>query len=226
MSYSTKPWDPTETSSKIEATSATETSEGESSKTSSWWPTWYPTKTSSKVEAASATEMREGESSKTPCPPTLCKSEEASKTPCTTTPCEGEKRTESLYPQESTKAEGYPTPTYTYPTQAPEASGYAKRTTSFQGRSLSIDEYQRTEQSRTFGRLDRENTILQKQVSCYHRSWHTTLDLLREAFEAALLIRSALDSYDTKVSVAKKEWLASWGIYRETPDGLKYPLPE
>ncbi len=89
-----------------------------------------------------------------------------------------------------------------------------------------IDEYQQTEQSSTLQRLEEENAILQKQVSCYQRSWHTTLELLEGAFEAVLLIQRSLDDCNTEVDVAKKGWLAFWGIYMETPAGLKYPLPD
>ena len=89
-----------------------------------------------------------------------------------------------------------------------------------------IDEYQLTEQLSTLRRLDEENRILQKQVSCFQRSWHTAMDLLEEAFEAVLLIQRALDDCNTEVNDAKKEWLAFWGIYTETPEGLRYPLPK
>ena len=89
-----------------------------------------------------------------------------------------------------------------------------------------IDAYQWTEQSSTLRRLEEENRILQKQVSCFQRSWHTTMDLLEEAFEAALLIQRALDDCNTEVHAARKGWLAFWGIYIESAEGLKYPLPE
>jgi len=89
-----------------------------------------------------------------------------------------------------------------------------------------IDEYQWTEQSSTLRRLDEENRILQRQVSCYQRSWHATMDLLQDTFEVVLLIRCALDDCVTKVNVAKREWLAFWGIYMETTEELNYPLPK
>ena len=51
-----------------------------------------------------------------------------------------------------------------------------------------IDEYQQTEQSSTLQRLEAENAILQKQVSCYQKSWHTTLELLDVSSKRAVKI--------------------------------------
>jgi hypothetical protein len=89
-----------------------------------------------------------------------------------------------------------------------------------------IDEYQEMEHFRTRGRFYEENRFLQKHISCYQRSWHATMNLLEEAFEAVLLIQRSLNDCDAEMHVAKKEWLALWNVYVETTEGLEYPLPE
>lgn len=87
-----------------------------------------------------------------------------------------------------------------------------------------IDEYQWTKQSSTLRELKEENRILQQQVSCYEKSWHTTMNLLQETFKIVLLIRDALNDYDVKVSITKKEWLTFWNIHTKLSERLNYAL--
>lgn len=85
-----------------------------------------------------------------------------------------------------------------------------------------IDDFQRTEDGKTIERLTEENTLLQKQIVCYMTSHHTTMNLLQEAFEATILIKTALEESHYKNLAAKTDWLGFWGIYQEIAEMFGY----
>ena len=85
-----------------------------------------------------------------------------------------------------------------------------------------VDDFQRMEELMTIERLEKEISALQCQISCHQRSVRTTLDLLKEAFEAAVLIKTALQVCDEEEELANADWLAFWGIHIETRSALEY----
>ena len=85
-----------------------------------------------------------------------------------------------------------------------------------------IDEFQRAEEEKTIERLTEENTLLQQQILCYRTSRYTTMNLLQEAFEATILIKTALEESHFKNLAAKTDWLMFWGIYQEIAETFGY----
>ena len=83
-----------------------------------------------------------------------------------------------------------------------------------------VDEFQMMEEQGKIEGLEADIAALRHQISCYQRSWRATLDLVREAFEAALLIQTSLRTCDEEEERANKDWLAFWGIHMEAPSKL------
>jgi hypothetical protein len=85
-----------------------------------------------------------------------------------------------------------------------------------------VDEFQEMEERETLDRLEKENATLRHQLLCYQRSYRATMDLFKEAFEAVLLIQTALQTCSEEEEKANSDWLAFWGIRMETPSNLTY----
>lgn len=85
-----------------------------------------------------------------------------------------------------------------------------------------IDEFQRAEEEKTIERLTEENILLQQQIVCYTTSQYTAMNLLQEAFEATILIKTALEESHYKNLAAKTDWLGFWGIYQEIAEMFGY----
>lgn len=50
------------------------------------------------------------------------------------------------------------------------------------------------------------------------------MNLLQETFKIVLLIQDALNDYNVKVSITKKEWLTFWSIHTKLSERLNYAL--
>jgi hypothetical protein len=85
-----------------------------------------------------------------------------------------------------------------------------------------VDEFQKMEELETLDRLEKENAMLRHQVLCYQRSLRATADLFKEAFEAVLLIQTALQTCNEEEEVANRDWLAFWGVHMERPSNLAH----
>jgi hypothetical protein len=85
-----------------------------------------------------------------------------------------------------------------------------------------VDEYQEREEREKLNRLMEENAMLRHQVSCYRRSLRATTDLFKEAFEAVLLMQTAIETCNEEESRANRDWLAFWGVHMERPSNLAY----
>jgi hypothetical protein len=85
-----------------------------------------------------------------------------------------------------------------------------------------VDEFQKMEELETLDRLEKENATLRHQLLCYQRSCRATMDLFKEAFEAVLLIQTALQTCNEEEEKANRDWLAFWGVHMETPSNLAY----
>jgi hypothetical protein len=85
-----------------------------------------------------------------------------------------------------------------------------------------VDKYQKMEEGRTLNRLEKENAMLRHQVLCYQRRLRASADLFKEAFEAVLLIQSALQTCNEEENGANRDWLAFWGIHMERLSKLAY----
>ncbi len=85
-----------------------------------------------------------------------------------------------------------------------------------------IDDFQKREELSTIESLEKEISTLKCQISCHQRSLRVTLDLLQEGFDAAVLIKTALQACDEEEEMANADWLAFWGIYIEPRSALEY----
>lgn len=73
-----------------------------------------------------------------------------------------------------------------------------------------------TEELKAIKRLKRENTLVRHHIIRCEKSWNLTIYLLQEAFEVALLVQTVLEEKDDIEALAKKKWLAFWGIHIES----------
>jgi hypothetical protein len=85
-----------------------------------------------------------------------------------------------------------------------------------------VDEFQMMEERETLDRLEKENATLQRELLCYQRSRRATMDLFKEAFEAIVLMQTALHTCNEEEEKAKTDWLAFWGVHMEAPSNLTY----
>jgi hypothetical protein len=85
-----------------------------------------------------------------------------------------------------------------------------------------VDEYQRMQQRETLDRLEKEKAALRRQLLCCQRSYRATMGLVKEAFEAVVLMQTALQTCNEEEEKADSDWLAFWGIRMETPSNLTY----
>ncbi|RVX70300.1 hypothetical protein B0A52_05633 [Exophiala mesophila] len=104
----------------------------------------------------------------------------------------------------------------------PSISNYDDDDLSMEALLKRIDDFQRREEMITIERLEKEILSLRYQISCYQRSLHVTFNLLQEAFDAAILIKTALQKCDEEEEMANADWLAFWGIHIETRSALEY----
>ncbi|KAJ8992735.1 hypothetical protein HRR80_002781 [Exophiala dermatitidis] len=105
---------------------------------------------------------------------------------------------------------------------SPSISNYDDDDLSMEALLKRIDDFQRREELITIERLEKEISSLRYQISCHQRSLHVTFNLLQEAFDAAVLIKTALQTCDEEEEMANADWLAFWGIHIETRSALEY----
>lgn len=105
---------------------------------------------------------------------------------------------------------------------SPTISNYDDDDLSMEALLKRIDDFQRREELITIERLEKEISSLRYQISCHQRSLHVTFNLLQEAFDAAVLIKTALQACDEEEEMANADWLAFWGIHIETRSALEY----
>jgi hypothetical protein len=85
-----------------------------------------------------------------------------------------------------------------------------------------VDEFQKMEERETLDRLEKENATLRRELLCHQRSCRATMDLFKEAFEAIVLVQTALQTCNEEEEKANTDWLAFWGVRMETPSNLTY----
>lgn len=85
-----------------------------------------------------------------------------------------------------------------------------------------VDNFQKMEELDTIERLEGENAILRHQISCYKRCLRVTMELFKETFESALLIRNALHDCNVEKEKADQDWLTFWGIRLRDASAMAY----
>jgi hypothetical protein len=85
-----------------------------------------------------------------------------------------------------------------------------------------VDEFQKMDERETLDRLEKENATLRRQLLYHQRSYRATMALFKEAFEAVVLMQTALQTCNQEEENANSDWLAFWGVRMETPSNLTY----
>lgn len=85
-----------------------------------------------------------------------------------------------------------------------------------------VSEETRTQEYETIASFMRENQALEEELALYRKSWDGAILLANEVIQAITIIRKSLITVGTRVKGAEKDWLAFWGIYKES---LRDPRP-
>jgi len=79
-----------------------------------------------------------------------------------------------------------------------------------------VSEELRAQEYETVAAYIRENQALEEELALRRRAWGGTIMLADEVIQASANIKSSLITIDANVASAEKEWLAFWGIYKES----------
>ena len=74
----------------------------------------------------------------------------------------------------------------------------------------------RTQEYETIASFMRENQALEEELARHRKAWDTAIIMANEVIQAITTIRKNRIIVDAKVAGAEKDWLAFWGIYRES----------
>jgi len=99
---------------------------------------------------------------------------------------------------------------------APEASPYPAAENGPTYLIHKVSEETRTQEYETIASFMRENQVLEEELALHQKAWNETIILANEVIQAITTIRKSLITADTKVAGAEKDWLAFWGIYKES----------
>ena len=61
-----------------------------------------------------------------------------------------------------------------------------------------------------------ENKRLEEELVLYRKAWNGTIKLANEAIQAITSFERIIFRVNTKVARAERDWLAFWGIYKES----------
>jgi hypothetical protein len=79
-----------------------------------------------------------------------------------------------------------------------------------------VSEETRAQEYQTIDSYIRENQALEEELALHRRAWNGTIMLANEVVQAITIIKKSLITVDANVASAEKEWLAFWGIYKES----------
>ena len=79
-----------------------------------------------------------------------------------------------------------------------------------------VSEETRAQEYQTIDSYIRENQALEEELALHRRAWNGTIMLANEVIQAITIIKKSLITVDANVASAEKEWLAFWGIYKES----------
>jgi hypothetical protein len=79
-----------------------------------------------------------------------------------------------------------------------------------------VEEFQKRDRLDTLEKLTAKNSFLQTQIRRYQREWYVTIDLLLKTHDSLLRMQNALGKCFQEQIGAEKNWLAFWGIKRDS----------
>ena len=79
-----------------------------------------------------------------------------------------------------------------------------------------VSEETTAQEYQTIASYIRENQALEEELALHQRTWNGTIMLAHEVIQGSAIIKKSLITVDANVASAEKEWLAFWGIYKES----------
>jgi hypothetical protein len=79
-----------------------------------------------------------------------------------------------------------------------------------------VSEEIRKQEHQTIVSYLKENQALEMELALYRREWNGTIMLANEVIQAITVIKKSQVTLNTSLESAEKDWLAFWGIYKES----------
>lgn len=101
-------------------------------------------------------------------------------------------------------------------TPRPASSVYSDDASIMTALIQKVTEETRLQEYETLCTFMRENRELKDVVASYQRTWNRTIMLVNEAIQAITTTKKSLVTINSHIAKAEKDWLAFWGIYKES----------
>jgi hypothetical protein len=108
------------------------------------------------------------------------------------------------------------------PNPRPTSSVYSDDISLMTGLTRQVSGEIRIQEYQTIATYMRENQTLKEELALFRKAWNETIMLVNKVVQVIAIIERSLTAVDTEVASAEKDWLAFWGIYKESP-GLHPP---
>jgi len=102
------------------------------------------------------------------------------------------------------------------PNPRPTSSVYSDDMSIMTGLVRKVSEETRVQEYHTIACYMRENQALEDEIALHRMAWTGTIMLADEVIQAITIIEEGLITVDASVASAEKDWLAFWGIYKES----------
>jgi hypothetical protein len=89
-----------------------------------------------------------------------------------------------------------------------------------------VNEFQRRAELDTIESLRKENEQLRERITHLEKIWSLTATLLREPYEAVVILQGTLERSHYEKAAAEQDWLAFWGIKHESGQELGHESQE
>jgi hypothetical protein len=80
-----------------------------------------------------------------------------------------------------------------------------------------VSEEAKDQEYETIASYRRENQALEDELALYRKTWNGTIMLANKIIETVTKIKESIVTVDINLEDAEREWLAFWGIYKESP---------
>ena len=80
-----------------------------------------------------------------------------------------------------------------------------------------VSEEAKDQEYETIASYRRENQALEEELALHRKTWNGTIMLANKVIETVTMIKKSVVTVDVKLEDAEREWLAFWGIYKESP---------
>lgn len=102
------------------------------------------------------------------------------------------------------------------PNPRPTSSVYSDDISIMASLVRKVSEDTRVQEYRTIECYMRENQALEDEIELRRMTWTGTIMLADEVIRAITMIENSLITIEANVASAEKDWLAFWGIYKES----------